>query len=193
MEKYYAVKNGRKIGVFKTWDECKIQVDGYSGAIYKSFQNIDDAKKFITGEENTEESKNFAYVDGSFLADTNEFSFGAIISVDGEVFEFSKKFSDPDMATMRNVAGEIVGSGFVMRYALQNNLKSIDIYYDYAGIEKWCTGEWKANKDGTIRYRDFYLSIKDKLKINFIKVKGHSGNKLNDRADRLAKDALGIE
>ena len=35
--KYYAVKNGRKIGIFETWDECKAQVEGFSGAEYKSF------------------------------------------------------------------------------------------------------------------------------------------------------------
>lgn len=193
MKKYYAVKNGRKIGIFETWDECKSQVDGYSGAIYKSFQNLDEAKNFIKGEEEIEKSENYAYVDGSFSIDNKEFSYGAVIFINGEIREFSEKFSDTELAEMRNVAGEIKGSEFVMRYALENNLKSIDIYYDYSGIEKWCTGEWKANKEGTIKYREFYLSIKDKLKVNFIKVKGHSGNKLNDRADRLAKDALGIK
>ena len=45
--KYYAVKEGRNIGVFGTWDECKAQVDGYSGAIYKSFKTLDEAKAFL--------------------------------------------------------------------------------------------------------------------------------------------------
>ena len=33
---------------------------------------------------------------------------------------------------------------------------------------------------------------KKKIKINFRKVKGHSGNKFNDMVDKLAKEALGI-
>ena len=37
-KKFYAVQNGRVPGVYLTWDECKKQVDGYSGASYKSFQ-----------------------------------------------------------------------------------------------------------------------------------------------------------
>lgn len=193
MEKYYAVKNGRKIGIFNSWEECKAQVDGYSGAVYKSFKEKKDAENFIKGKEIKEKSENYAYVDGSFSVDTKEFSYGAVIFINGEIREFSEKFSDSELAEMRNVAGEIKGSEFVMRYAFENNLKSIDIYYDYSGIEKWCTGEWKANKEGTIKYRDFYLSIKDKLSVNFIKVKGHSRNKLNDRADKLAKEALGIK
>ena len=80
-----------------------------------------------------------------------------------------------------------------MRYCIENGIPEIDIYYDYMGIEKWCTGEWQANKPGTISYRDYYNSIKNKLAVNFIKVKGHSGDKYNDLADLLAKKALGIE
>ena len=36
--KFYAVKQGRKTGIFTSWDEAKAQVDGYSGAVYKSFK-----------------------------------------------------------------------------------------------------------------------------------------------------------
>ena len=31
MAKYYAVKVGRKPGIYLSWDECKMQVDRYSG------------------------------------------------------------------------------------------------------------------------------------------------------------------
>ena len=30
--KFYAVKNGRVPGVYRTWDDAKKQVDGFSGA-----------------------------------------------------------------------------------------------------------------------------------------------------------------
>ena len=193
LKKYYAVKEGKKPGIYENWEDCKEQVNGYSGAIYKSFQNKEDALIFIKGEEKCEPSESYAYVDGSFLLENFEFSFGAVIFHNGEMKEFSKKFSDPELVTMRNVAGEIKGAEFVMKYCIENNIPAIDIYYDYMGIEKWCTGEWKANKPGTIDYRDFYNSIKDKIKVNFIKVKGHSGDKYNDLADKLAKKALGIE
>lgn len=194
MGKYYAVKNGRKIGIFESWDECKRQVTGFSGASYKSFSNRLDAENFIKGESNKKEKSEFyAYVDGSFSKENLEFSYGAVIFTDKEVLEFSEKFSDPELITMRNVAGEIKGAEFVMRYCIENNIPEIDIYYDYMGIEKWCTGEWQANKPGTISYRNFYNSVKDKLTVNFIKVKGHSGDKYNDLADLLAKKALGIE
>ena len=47
MGKYYAVKNGRKVGVFKNWKECEEQVKGYPGAKYKSFLTEEEAKQYI--------------------------------------------------------------------------------------------------------------------------------------------------
>ena len=45
--KYYAVKNGRKKGIFLTWDECKESVDGYPSAIFKSFKTKEDAEAYL--------------------------------------------------------------------------------------------------------------------------------------------------
>lgn len=189
-KKYYAVKEGRRIGIFDTWEECKEQIDRYSNAVYKSFATIEEAKAFILGKAEEPPCENYAYVDGSYMHPKREFSFGAVIFADGKREEYYKKFSDPSLAEMRNVAGEIKGAEFVMRYCVEKGIGEIDLFYDYAGIEKWCTGEWKANKVGTKEYRDYYLSIKDKLKVNFRKVKGHSGVEFNELADKLAKQAL---
>lgn len=193
--KYYAVRAGRKTGIFLNWDECKKQVAGFSGASYKSFTTKEEAQAFLSveTEKNTiSEDDVIAYVDGSYHIDTKEFSYGMVILQDGKEYCFSKKFEDLELATMRNVAGEIMGAKAAMEYALQHNIKSIAIYHDYEGIAKWCLGEWKTNKEGTKKYKEFYDSIKDKIKIRFVKVKGHSNDKYNDMADRLAKDAIGI-
>ncbi|MEN9919199.1 MAG: hypothetical protein RL662_1635 [Bacteroidota bacterium] len=40
---YYVVWNGVRPGVYSSWDECKKQISGYDGAIYKSFKNLDEA------------------------------------------------------------------------------------------------------------------------------------------------------
>jgi ribonuclease HI len=93
---------------------------------------------------------------------------------------------------MRNVAGEIKGAEAAIRYALSNGYKSITIFYDYQGIEKWCTGEWKTNKDGTKAYKKYCDKAKKKLEIMFVKVASHTNNKYNDMADALAKEALNI-
>lgn len=195
MKKYYAVRVGRVPGIYETWEECKEQVSGYSKAEYKGFQNLDDAFFYLNNKEKEAKIENFAvaYVDGSFSVDLAMFSYGAVIFIDGKKYEFSKAFSDPDLVSMRNVAGEIKGAEFVMDYCVKNNIKSVDIYYDYEGIEKWCTGAWKTNKLGTQKYKELYNRISKEIEVNFIKVKGHSGDEYNDLADKLAKSALGIE
>ncbi len=133
-----------------------------------------------------------AYVDGSYNVATKEYSYGAVIFAGEKKECFSEKFNDPELATMRNVAGELEGSMKAMRYAVEAGAKELDIFYDYEGIEKWCTGAWKTNKDGTKAYKAFYEQISQKVKVNFHKVKGHSGDRYNDEADVLAKAALGI-
>ena len=36
--KYYAVKKGKVPGIYLNWNDCKAMVDGYPGAVYKSFK-----------------------------------------------------------------------------------------------------------------------------------------------------------
>ena len=218
-KKFYAVRQGRKTGMFLTWEECKKQVMGYPGAIYKSFGTEAEAKEYLgigsddKNEKNTGENKSAVknpetsgdiraetanldaveiYVDGSYHVGTKEFSYGMVVLIDGKEEKFSQKMTDPELAQMRNVAGEIKGSEAAMQYALDHRIPSIIIYHDYQGIASWCNGDWKANKPGTIAYRDFYQKAKEKVHIEFRKVKGHSNDKYNDMVDELAKEALGI-
>lgn len=44
---FYAVPVGRKIGIFKTWEETKQSVDGFSGAKFKKFTNQEEAENFF--------------------------------------------------------------------------------------------------------------------------------------------------
>ena len=45
--KFYAVKKGRTPGIYRTWDAAKEQIDGFSGAEYKSFEQITGAMNFL--------------------------------------------------------------------------------------------------------------------------------------------------
>lgn len=190
--KFYAVKNGRKPGIYESWEECKAQVDGFSGAEYKSFAKRDDALSFLGTAPEAKKAENYAYVDGSYNIETQEFSFGAVVFLGEEIKVFSQKFKDADMATMRNVAGEIKGAEFVIKYCSENGIKSIDIYYDYEGIAAWAEGRWKRNREGTIAYKKLFDELSKKVSVRFVKVKGHSGDKYNDLADALAKQAAGV-
>ena len=192
-KKYYAVKVGKNPGIYETWDEAKENVIGFIGAIYKSFSKYDDAVSFMNGIEKEVTSINpFVYVDGSFDASTNAYSFGAVLVSNGVETRFKKSFPADEYSIHRNVAGEIKGAGFVINYCINQGISEIDLYYDYIGIEKWFTGEWKARKPISMVYQEFANTVKDKIKVNFIKVKSHSNVYYNDLVDLLAKEALGI-
>jgi ribonuclease HI len=44
-KKLYVVWKGRKTGIFKSWDECAAQVNGFPGAEYKAFSTWSEAEK----------------------------------------------------------------------------------------------------------------------------------------------------
>jgi len=48
-QKFYVVWEGRKPGVYPTWDACKAQVDGVAGAKYKSFEDAAEAELAFKG------------------------------------------------------------------------------------------------------------------------------------------------
>lgn len=197
--KYYAVRKGYENGIFDNWDECKKNVKGFSGAEYKSFNNKNDAMDYLNNK--TEYINNnvnvfigmnkaVAYCDGSYDNENKKFSYGLVMIHGSQIIEFNQAFDAFD--TGRNVTGEIFGAMKAMNYCLENDIESLDLYYDYVGIKAWATGEWKANKEMTKTYASFYDKLKDKLDVNFIKVQAHTGVELNERADKLAKAALGL-
>ena len=190
--KYYAVRIGRNPGIYHTWDECKRETMGFKGASFKKFSTREDAEAFINEieedkKESAEKDELVVYVDGSYRNSDKSHSYGVYMFNDEEEYTYSKRFfKDSDM---RNVSGEIKGAMCAMEEAAELGKKKIYLHYDYEGIRSWALGFWKTNKEGTIYYKKFYDSIKDKLEVKFIKVEAHTGVKYNELVDKLAKEA----
>ena len=217
-KKVYAVRKGRTTGIFTDWDSCKAQVDGFPGAEYKGFANPQDALAYLgleegagflsQGSEGASSSslslldKNpkktvpgwKAYVDGSYDVATGRFSCGVVfVNEDEKTIEMNKAFDEPSLAEHRNVSGEVMGAMEAIDYALEHGFAELTIYHDYEGIAKWANDEWKANNTLTKRYKEFIKTARLRMKIDFVKVAAHTGDKYNELADHLAKEALGIE
>ncbi|MBC8014115.1 MAG: viroplasmin family protein [Sporomusaceae bacterium] len=203
-KKVYAVRKGRETGLFYSWPACQEQIKGYSGAEYKSFKTGQEASAYLAGGTSSAQLASIAmieptpdtmlaYVDGSYNVATKEYSAGVVVLWQCKEVTFSEKADDPRLKGMRNVAGEIMGAQIAMKYALEQQAKSVIIYHDYEGVEKWCTKAWEAKQDGTKQYKAYYEQAAQQLDIRFVKVKAHSGDQYNEQADRLAKDALGLK
>lgn len=139
-------------------------------------------------------NKNYAYVDGSFNPKTNTYGCGVfLVDQFGREYSIHTSENNPETAKMRNVAGEILGVKLAVKFAEMLNMKRLKIFHDYEGLEKWVHGSWQAKKPETKEYVSFVkAAIERGLKVYFQHVRGHSGDPGNERADQLAKKAVGI-
>jgi ribonuclease HI len=51
LSNYYVVKKGIIPGIYRYWNECQEQINGYPGAIYKKFNNMQEASKFLASND----------------------------------------------------------------------------------------------------------------------------------------------
>lgn len=203
---YYAVKVGRKTGIFEDWEECKKQVHKYSGAEYKKFSSLKEANSYLKdkkldtsdwyskGEKELrmipKKDEVIAYIDGSFRPSDKSFSYGIVLIMDdGFEIEMSKRYHKHSDADLRNVIGELYSSVTAVQQAIRMEKKKIEIRYDYAGIRNWVFGTWEAKTETTRRYKDKIRELANTINIEFTKIKAHSGDEYNEKADKLAKNA----
>lgn len=188
-------------GVFSTWNECKKHIDGFSGAIYKSFPTVKEAEDYLSYkldnqeqstqvfEEDTPKKTLIAYVDGSYSKELDRYSYGCILLDDKKTI-LSGAGDKDEIKSMRNVAGELLGAMKAIKWASENKYQKIIIHHDYEGIARWAEGDWKATKIGTKKYIDFIAKYMKIIDIKFEKVLAHSGDTYNEEADSVAKKAL---
>ena len=211
--KFYAVRKGITPGIYTDWDSCKANVQGFSCAEYKSFKTRKEAEEYLNSapqktkisdepstclalsdEEEADQltkqcgTEAVAYVDGSYT-NPGAFSCGVVLFTHGEKKIFAAIYQDEAYAAMRNVAGEIKGAEEAMRYCVDHQIQSLTIFHDYQGIAAWCTRAWETKKPETRAYREYYDEVTKSCQIFFRKVKGHSGDRYNEEADRLAGSA----
>ncbi len=206
--------------ILDSWDQCKKEVTGAKGVKFKSFVRKEDAQAFIEdhgggssspGKDETmktlpknenqviespsEKLEGYPgiieiYVDGSYEIASHRYAFGLVVVKNGVEIHASCGAYQDDFSSLRNVAGEVLGAQKAMLYAVEHGYTHLNLYFDYQGIESWAKGSWKRNNALTQGYHDFYQEMKGKLQVTFLKVKGHSGDYFNDRADGMAKSAF---
>lgn len=115
------------------------------------------------------------YVDGSWKKGKPEISGWAFVVLDSK-YEIIKERSGVIECISRQVDGELYATLKSLEYISKlKNVNKVNLYYDYAGIEAWANGSWKAKSEIALEYVRRLEKYKDLLKIvSFVKVKSHS-------------------
>ncbi len=195
---FYAVRKGVVPGIYRSWDAAKPMVQGFPGAEFKKFETESDAEAYMKGNVKPtstsyeEPPTAYAYIDGSYRVKEGTYGYGGFIMVNGNKTIIQGSDNNPAWASMRNVAGEILGAQEVVKNAIEMGLTEITIFHDYLGISHWVTGAWACKNPCTKEYRDFMQDAMKVIKVNFTHVDGHTGIPGNEEADRLAKESVGV-
>lgn len=199
--KYYAVRQGRQIGIFSSWQECQRQIIKYSGAEYKSFRTKEEADAYLAGDQPRQmpptisfpddESVTDIWVDGSCMPQPDgslRIGWAFLVMRGGqEIHRERGNDIPPDAHQHRNVAGEIMAVLKAVQWCQTQHITSIRIYHDYQGLASWPTRAWEAHTSFTQKYADTVRT--SGIAIQWVKVAAHSGNPQNDIVDQEAKKA----
>lgn len=192
MGNYYAVRHGRKPGIYSSWAECKEQTYKFSGATFKFFEDLDDALDYIAqAERPIDYALPFAYVDGSFSKSRGVYGYGGFIQCDGFRQIIQHAGSNAVYLPEQHIAGECLGALQVMFTASKRGIDELNLFYDYIGIENWALHAWEARTPIAQYYADTYDLMSHRVQIHFCKVNRHAGIIGNEIADLLAKEAVG--
>ena len=143
------------------------------------------------------------YTDGACVGNPGPGGWAAIIIFENE----KKKLFGGEKLTTNNrmeLTGAIKGlEYFDLQEEKQLSLKEIKIYTDSiylkegitSWINNWEKNDWKTSDKKNVKNVDLWKKLRDLTKSKQIEwrwIKGHSGNPMNDLADKLAKEATPI-
>lgn len=134
------------------------------------------------------------YTDGSYLVEEGNphVGWGFIILDDNDnIIHKDCGQTTTYFIHSRNITGEIIAVMKALLYCEEHEIYDVTIYHDYIGLKHWVTKkengcyEWQAKNELTLGYRSFVEG--SPVNVTFVHVKGHSGDKWNEMADKLAK------
>lgn len=148
-------------------------------------------KKYEAEKQDSAPLSAVAYTDGSYNRNTGEYGYAAIMYIADKEIPMSGK--GKDVHNGWQVQGEITAVLAACEKAVELGVRSLEIRYDYTGVEHWAKGQWKAVKSYTKDYVKKITNFMSILNISFVHVKAHTGEDGNTKVDILAKQACGVK
>ncbi|XP_060090364.1 ribonuclease H1-like [Heteronotia binoei] len=198
---FYAVRKGRRPGVYSSWDECRDQVDGYGYASFRKFESEEDAWDFANGESSRSTGRyTDVYTDGCCSNNGRRDARAGTGVYWGPDHPLNVSERLPGRQT--NQRAEINAATRAVQQARSQNITKLNIHTDSKftidGMTKWVPN-WERNgwKTSTgkdvVNKEDFQrlTNLSEGMDIKWTHVPGHAGCKGNEAADRLAREGAG--
>lgn len=122
----YAVKKGRKTGIFYTWAECEAQTKGFSGPVFKGFMSEEEANEWLAGGGKAGVSS-FAKTSGRTEAKAKETTV-----IDIENFDADNYFNEDHLDT--NALPPVMPKAYAFVDGSYNEYHENGPIYGYGGI-----------------------------------------------------------
>lgn len=140
--KFYVVWNGRNVGVYSDWDSCKMQIEGFKGARYKSFpdrQSAEDAFRagYDTANHQPPTTNSQPPIGQSIAVDAACSGNPGKMEFQGVFVETKTHlFKSPVYEQGTNNIGEFLAIVYCLAWQKKNNL-NYPIYSDSVNAQKW--------------------------------------------------------
>ena len=132
------------------------------------------------------------YTDGACSGNPGPGGWGAILIYN----DVKKEISGGEKETTNNI---MEMTAVIRALELLNRPCEVDLYSDSAyvvnaftqnWIENWINNNWKTANKEPVKNKELWeklIKLTKTHKVNFLKVKGHADNELNNRCDELAR------
>ncbi|CAG8654317.1 21131_t:CDS:2 [Racocetra persica] len=209
---YYAVRIGHKPGIYKTWEECRVQVHKYPNAKYEKFPTLKEAQAFMSGVSNSEKDPELDVADNSYDAEVPKL----VVWTDGCALNNGKEGARAGLGVFwgdndtRNLSERLPGYKQTNNRAeimaviraletcpdpelpleiMTDSKYTINAYESW--IPKWIKSGWKTANNKPVENKDLFVHLVELIearpgKVFFTHVPGHVGIPGNEAADRLA-------
>ncbi len=137
------------------------------------------------------------FSDGGAIGNPGKGGYGAVIRVDGVEREISAgyRFTTNNRMELMGVIASLDETADIG--ARRHTVVTTDSRYVVDAVEKgwaanWRANDWMRNRRDQASNTDLWeklLRILDRRRVAFRWVKGHSGHRMNERADRLVREA----
>ncbi len=215
-KKFYAVAVGRSPGIYDKWygeDGAEAQVRGYPNARFKGFVLLADAEAFLKERARSDTKKTpetapgkpatspiqslkgpriLMYADGGCLDNPGPGGYGVVI-IDGKK---RKELSGGFRRTTNNrmeLTACIVGLSELnrpSRVTLHSDSKYVVNGITKGWARRWRSKDWMRTETEPALNPDLWeklLDLCDRHTVRFVWVKGHAGDRENERCDQLSK------